>query len=114
MSEILDCGHPPSEHSNFTTGYGVDSEGRKHCYACCAERDKAEMIKTGRATLYLSGKEVSNWPESLKFRVNYVRKGRHNMARVRYDVRFIGPDGKPWHGVQYGDNTQIVHCRRIK
>ena len=30
-----------------------------------------------------------------------------------YDVWFIGPDGKEWHGVQYGDLTQVCHCRRV-
>lgn len=33
---------------------------------------------------------------------------------VRYDTWFTGPDGKQWHAVQYGDNTQIAHCRRTK
>lgn len=50
---ILDCGHEPSEHSNTTTGYGEDLAGRTYCYACCAERDKKDMIETGRATMYL-------------------------------------------------------------
>lgn len=110
---ILDCGHEPSPHLSFTTGYGVDRSGRKHCYECCAKRDVADMVSTGRATLYLSNGEVSNWPGSLKFRA-HVRKGRHNIARTRYDAWFTGPDGKQWHGVQYGDNTQICHCKRLK
>lgn len=84
------------------------------------------MIETGRATLYLTvtsgvissyrsathGK-ITNWPGSLSFPC-IVRKGRHNIARVRYDANFAGPDGNRWHGVQYGDNTQIIHCKRLK
>lgn len=120
---ILDCGHAPSPHSDFTTGYGQDAQGRTHCYACCAENDKASMIETGRATLYLTREQpdaaaapawyVTNWPGSLRMHA-FVRKGRHNMAGKRYDVWFTGPDGKDWHGVTYGDNTQICHCRRLK
>lgn len=136
----LECGHEPSPHSSITTGYGVDASGARHCYACCAERDKADMTRTGRATLYLSSEpyrglgcvdwanladvqgpaddrrawKITNWPGSLTFRPHYVKRGRHNIARTRYDAWFTGPDGKPWHGVQYGDMTQVIHCRRIK
>ena len=35
-----------------------------------------------------------------------------DIAGKRLDVWFYGPDGYIWHGVQYGDNTQIVHCKR--
>jgi hypothetical protein len=120
--KLLQCGHAPSEHGEHTTGYGVDSGGRKWCYACCAARDKRRMTQTGRATLYLVDSQASvgraftvqNWSGSLCFPVTYCRKGAHNMARTRYDVWFTGPDGKPWYGVQYGDNTQILHCRRVK
>lgn len=142
--EILECGHPESPHSDITRGYGTNKDGKRHCYACCAEHDKADMIATGRATLYLCGVDVppegserggmasqgpsmipsqrpkvrrwyvKNWPGSLSFPVRHMRKGRHNMARSRYDVWFTGPDGTEWHGVQYGENTQILHCRRVK
>lgn len=117
---LLDCGHAPSEHGDSTTGYGTDAEGRTYCYACCADNDRAAMIATGRATLYLSGNwsdrtsVVTNWPGSLSFRASYQKTGRHNIAGKRYDVWFTGPDGKHWHGYQVGDNTQICHCRRVK
>lgn len=125
--EILECGHPESDHSSITRGYGW-MNGERHCYDCCAERDRYQMLETGKATLYLTLKdaftpdgnpngktgEISNWPGSLKFRTGPIRKGRHNMARVRYDTWFTGPDGKEWHAVQYGDNTQIAHCKRVK
>ena len=122
-TEILECGHPESEHSSFTRGYGTDEHGKRHCYACCAERDRASMIETGKATLYLTvesesrdgfGGKVTNWPGSLVFRTGRVHKGRHNIAGTRYDAWFKGPDGKEWHAVQYGDNTQIAHCKRVK
>lgn len=117
METILDCGHPVSEHNDITTGYGVDKDGRKHCYACCAEKDKAYMREHGQIALYLSktsGKwVVCNWPGSLKFENVYVRTGRHNIAGHRYDTWFKF-EGFWWHGVTYGDNTEVCHCKRTK
>lgn len=125
---ILDCGHEPSPHSPYTTGYGEDLDGKRYCYACCADRDRASMIETGRATLYLVKTDkvhrigcnshpvhaITNWPGSLSFPVYHVRKGRHNIAGRRYDCWFHGPDGFVWHAVQYGEWAQIAHCRRTK
>lgn len=114
---VLDCGHEPSPHSDFTTGYGEDSQGKRYCYDCCAERDKTQMRNDGRATLYLSQDNgnftITNWPGSLKLSPYHVRKGRHNIAGTRYDAWFSF-DGQPWHGTQYGENTQLIHCKRIK
>lgn len=99
------------------TGYGYDARDMPICYECCGKADRAQMMATGKATLYLTGKpgawSVSNWPGTLRLRAT-VRKGRHNIARTRYDAWFTGPDGLPWHGVTYGENTQICHCRRLK
>lgn len=112
------------------TGYGTYDGGAKICYGCIAERDLAHMRETGKATLYLTMVAefpgpgmvppigwpthiVSNWPGTLKFPVRRVRKGRHNMAGVRYDFAFE-VEGSPWVGVTYGDNTQIAHCRKVK
>lgn len=122
-TEICDCGHPPSKCESFTTGYGTDSNGKTACYACCAENDIRHMVETGKTVLYLTIEneftghakaEVTNWPGSLRFPVGYVRRGRHNIAGTRADVWFTGPDGKNWHGVMYGDMTQLCHCRRVK
>lgn len=104
--------------TNGGTGYGVDPEtDLLVCYACCGVQDRARMIETGRATLYLSSDRlpatVSNWPGTLTFPVTNILYGRHNIAGRRYDVYFR-LEGFWWHGVQYGDNTQIVHCKRTK
>ena len=122
--------------------YGSMHDGAIYCDACCAEIDRDAMVKTGKAVLYLAfpcnprlgrgasrasrlglqylryqPEEVylSNRPGTLRLPVKngLVKAGRHNIAGVRYDVWFIGPDGKEWHGVQYGDNTQVCHCKRI-
>lgn len=121
------CGNGIGSGNGIGTSYG-ECKGRKICYSCCGENDRKNMVETGRATLYLTtGKQkafgmvreetapskVSNWPGTLSFPC-YVRRGAHNIARYRYDVWFTGPDGKQWHGVTYGDNTQICHCKRTK
>jgi len=116
---VLDCGHAPSPHSDFTTGYGSDAQGKTFCYACCADRDVEHMKNEGKTALYLTRDDngqakLTNWPGSLTFGVYHQRIGRHNMAGKRYDVWFTGPDQSAWHGVTFGDNTQICHCKRIK
>jgi hypothetical protein len=121
---LLDCGHEPSKHESCTTGYGTDDKGKTFCYACCAERDKTQMVKDGKTTLYLThvpylhrfggfvqGK-VTNWPGSLTFMCG-VKQGRHNIASTRYDVWFSDHTGAQWHGVQYGEWTEICHCKRL-
>ena len=128
MAEILDCGHAPSPHASFTNGYGTDSDGKRKCYDCCAESMRAAMRETGRATLYLTcpergtvnhlpqhgtRHELTDWPGKLRIPVYYISKGRHNIAGCRYDFHFRF-DGETWRGTQYGDNTQIAHCRRLK
>jgi hypothetical protein len=114
----LDCGHEPSKHSSFTTGYGIDSDGRKLCYDCCAERERQAMIDTGKAYLYLSTDDsgqyvVTDWSGHLRF-PTHASVGRHNIAGTRYDSWFRGPDNFIWWGVTYGDNTQLHHCKRTK
>jgi len=84
----------------------------KWCYACMADIDRAYMDQAGRIDLYLHGHEkVTNWPGTLSFKVLTYRAGRHNIARTRTDVWFKH-NGYYWHGVQYGEWTQIVHCKR--
>ena len=100
---------------SFGTGYAVEADGSKVCYACCAKKDKEQMRSTGKAVLYLDAekRQVTNWPGTLRFDVTKLLKGRHNIAGVRYDVWF-NFGGCEWHGVTYGDNTQICKCKRNK
>lgn len=73
-----------------------------------------------RDYLYLSkdkdGKwEVTNWPGTFRRPIfnNRPQKGNHNFARTRYDVWFkVGENF--FHGVQYGDFTQVCHIKCLK
>lgn len=123
-ARILECGHTPSPHEIFTTGYGVDpATGARSCYACCADKERAGMIETGRAVLYLVDSQAStgrafsvqNWPGSLSFPAYGVsRKPRGGgFGAQRTDAYFRGPDGCEWHAVNRGDN-QIARCKRAK
>lgn len=127
------CGNeiPPAQPGSITTGYGIDAQGNKHCYACYAQIDREYMRESGRITLYLSipaqltrgvksGRitspeiKISNWPGSLEFCTigNYAKKSRNNWGVNRFDVWFIF-EGYVWHGVNLGDN-QLLRCKRTK
>ena len=97
------------------TGYGIDRDTGDHiCYRCCGIADAESMARDGQVCLYLTNNEVTNWPGSLRFSVWGPTRGSHNIASSRYDVWFIGPQGEAWWGVQYGERTQLCHCKRLK
>lgn len=130
-SELLECGHPatpqPPSQMCGGAGYGMDAEGRRYCYACCAERTKADMIATGRATLYLRAPtrgqiepqrknySVVDWPNTLSFVAFNYRHSRNGggFGCQRTDVDFVGPDGYIWHAVNRGD-MDLARCKRTK
>jgi len=105
------CKKEKSVQESGGTGYGLDKDENKICYECCAKGDIQYMKKNHKITLYLTDSEVTNWPGTLRFSVTGKTTGRHNFAGVRYDIWFTF-DGSIWHGVQYGDNTQLCHCKK--
>jgi len=124
------CGEHKTHTSPISTGYGVNDKGEKICFACCGDLDREQMQETGKAVLYLSHEQkgkafmqctwiypqkgyVSNWPGTLSIPVRAIKIGSHNVAGRRFDFWFTF-EGEEWHGVQYGNNTQIAHCRRLK
>jgi hypothetical protein len=135
------CGLVKSVQASGGTGYGyMPGDNRPVCYLCCGDLDREVMLRDGKITLYLTCEpvskalwkgraytaatlafgpgrstlgKVSNWPGTLEFPC-YTTYGKHNIAGVRYDAWFTGPDGFEWHGVTYGNNTQVCHCRRTK
>ena len=112
--ELLFCGHVESEHNPITRGYGIDNDGNKHCYDCCLAIEVAAMRRDKKAILYLiDNNRVTNWIGNLSIKIGTIKKSSHNIARNRYDFWFVF-DGHVWHGVQYGANTQIAHCKQTK
>lgn len=99
--------------------YAIDKDDNRICYDCCGKRDESYMREHGRNTLYLTigttpgTSKVTNWPGTFSRGNLWPKRSRHNIARWRYDVWFPF-DGYLWHGVTYGDNTQICHCRKTK
>jgi hypothetical protein len=118
MSEILECGHPESPHSDITRGYGQDEAGNRYCYACCADRDRKTMTDNGVIALYLvqRGNEyrLINWPGSLEFIPHHVRRSPHGggFGSQRTDAWFSF-NGEPWHAVCRGD-MDLARCHRLK
>ena len=113
------CHEQKTYTGSFTTGYGRTDDEQYYCFDCCGELDREAMHATGRATLYLSKREngaydVGNWPGTLRFPVRSVSKGYHTIAGTRYDFHFTDDQGRRWWGVQYGDWTQVAHCKRLK
>jgi hypothetical protein len=125
----VDCGQAIIKpKDSFSTGYGVQN-GFKVCFACCGKQDSVWMQDHDKITLYLTmydkpslilpgqiykAAKITNWPGTLEFKTNYVKQGLHNFAGVRYDVWFKDEHGNRWWGVQYGDNTQLLHCKKLK
>lgn len=124
-----DCGKDVELKFSGGTGYGqAKQDSPMFCYPCGGIRMRNDMIRDGRATLYLVEREgeyrpgvapfkqrfVTDWTGELNFQVKRYVRSRHNMARWRYDVWFYGPNATIWHGYTVGDNTEICHCKRIK
>lgn len=110
--------------AEITTGYALDKDENKICFACCAVNDKQSMLtnrNSKRLPLYLSGDKppfrVTNWPGTLSFRCFTYSEGKHSCYggyTKRTDVWFHGPDGRVWWGRHIGRNTDIVHCKSTK
>lgn len=102
--------------NNVSSGYGINDKGEKICYDCCGKIDAARLrdMAIGEKTyLYLSKDRVTNFPNTLNIPIILKRIGRHNIARIRTDVWFEYA-GHTFHGVCYGDFSQILHVKRIK
>jgi len=105
-------------------GYAEFPGVGKICYDCCARMDAQSMVEQGQTVLYLTDRKigegdwkewyVTNWPGTLEFRcIQSPNISKHNIAGIRRDVWFTGPDGYMWHGVAFGDN-QLTRCKRMK
>lgn len=97
------------------TGYGVDKDGAKHCYQCCALAEFDSMVETGKGMLYLGVDTVHDWAGHLAFKTLGRRYSRHGggFGSQRTDFWFTGPDGALWHGINRGD-MDLARVRRTK
>lgn len=156
------CNEHKTHKSDMTTGYGTNKEGGKICFSCCGKNDILELINLQnkqKVWQYFDGKNIVNWPSTMKIKPNFTKKGRHNIAGSREDVWFtigigyvnnnelpiingnaivdgkeiklnkrdngyfiedqekcILIDGITWlkfHGIQYGNNSQILHIKKV-
>ena len=97
-------------------GCGIRPNGDRVCFPCCGDLDRKALmdLKNGeKMYLYLSNEKVTNWPGSLVINPTRIKKGRHNIAGTRHDVWFE-LNGKHFHGVQYGDFSEICHITTIR
>ena len=102
------------------SGYGKTVDGKILCYDCCgkqAEEDFDSMPANEKTFLYLTSANgemcVTDWTGRFRIPVHRYRKGRHNIARTRTDVWFQR-NGKNYHGVNYGEFSQICHSKQVK
>lgn len=108
------CGLTKENNEPHTTGYGIQ-DGNKICFACCGINDARELENLEpkqKFYLYWTGTEVTNWPGSLRIKPTNVIKGHHNIARTRETVYFTFK-GRRFSGVQYGQNSQILHIKKL-
>lgn len=117
------CSHCKEEKfskDNFTTGYGVDREGNFVCFDCCGKEDREVLIsmnagKVTEVNLYYNEKEgfVTNWPGSLKIKVAFKNKAKHNWGLPRFNFWFYLA-GSEFYGYVIGNNTEIAHVKKLK
>lgn len=107
---IGDCGHSV-EPTGIGTGYATTLDGRKLCYACADEAQRAEMATSERFVAYVSsdGKRVTTWTGGELARVT---ASWQDMAGRRRYVRAVDPSGARWHGVGPVETGDYVSLRR--
>lgn len=117
----IQCGLTKPIQKNGGTGYAENrNTGERTCYACCGLNDDKEFreaIPGQKIVQYLikssDGQwQITNWPGTLRINVT-PKNGKHNIAGNRYDTWFTFAD-KDFHGVTFGDWTQIHHIKLVK
>jgi hypothetical protein len=112
------CGEQNAVNTGGGSGFATDEKGGKICFKCCAVMDSEQMAKDGEIVLYLvkneaGNYEVTNWPGTLRISAKKVYEGRHNIAGTQTHVWFTH-SGREWIGVQYGRNSDVCRCKRLK
>ena len=105
----------PYTADNKLVAYSLSGQ-RTYCLACSSIVENQANAASDRITLYYGygrADVVTNWTGDIRFRVERTKTGNHNMTGRRADVWFTAY-GSRWHGVQYGSDTELLHCTRLK
>jgi hypothetical protein len=135
-TRVLECGHTPSPHEAFTTGYGTDADGKRHCFECCERRDREAIAaaKAGdRYTVYYNFPDqpsggvyqrnfhvstqrahVTNWLGRTLGRIEHARVFGHNFGGRVVTMRVVMFDGSRWSGRASWDNGTCITLRKAK
>jgi hypothetical protein len=114
---VLDCGHKPSPHSQYTTGYGTDREGKTSCYDCANSQEAAAFSASDRYTAYVNKDGyLTTWPGGVLAQAmpryhGVSRNGWHG-SEV-HSWRFRDCDGAEWYG-RNGGPGMVITVRRAK
>jgi len=111
MTTILDCGHEPTPNAGCGTGYATARDtGKRSCYSCAEELERADMATAKRFSAYLSSDNMSitTWTGGKLGRVTRMtRNDRQTFVRVT-DIH-----GKEWAGIGPAENGTYVSLRRV-
>lgn len=117
----LDCGHEPTDHGRaFATGAARTADGRRICYACADDEQRADMLTEPRFVAYLSSdqRRVTTWTGgTLGAVTRYTTDaGRWSTFGIvhRCYVRVTDVHGNHWTGTGPVENGDYVRLRRIK
>lgn len=111
--DTLDCGHAPTPDT-IGTGYAETADGRRVCYPCADDMQRAELAATpagGRFGAYLStdGRHVTTWTGGHLATVTRLTGNRRQTF-----VRARDRDGRMWAGVGPAESGTYVTLRRIR
>lgn len=99
-------------------GFAYDA---KVCYDCCGELD-AESLKSmkvgDKTALYWDGKNIINWPGTLKITpIRFYETDHYTpqaFSRIKKTHIWFIFGGNFFYAYQIGGLSQIAHIRRIK
>jgi len=102
--QLLDCGHPASDHGPHTTGTAHTPDGREICWEC-ANKEERESLRTGNTYMaYLSGdgKALTTWTGGHLARVTRLWAVPNNFAGRLLRFRAVDVHGAEWYGTSPG------------
>jgi hypothetical protein len=119
-ARILDCGHPPSQHSSSTTGTAHTHDGKEICWSCADDQQRRDLLTNDHAFLYLTDTGIhgdvrhryalTTWPGGRMMRITRLSKRAGYDAMVTptggwydlYFLRAVDSWGQEWYGTSPG------------